>query len=401
MSEVQDLCISFDDILNTDDEADQDAIILLTVAGAGNPVTVNVSAGDNLATINAAIVEALDEADESSNYEVEIVDDCVRITWDAGVNQPTVTGAVVAANPTEVQTVTISGANVDAGVASLVFGGYSVTANLAAAATSAQAATALANAINTADGSANIVNATVVGSVITLEYFGTTDPALAVSGFASSNTTLDGVTVTTTPFAAFAPGFDGSTIVITEGAAEINPALGYDIFDVTDIVGQPGPGYFLNTQQLHNGEYAAVDALVDQLTNGVTLIDRLAGVPSEFAYSTAQLAPAGNELGRLQEMVTAADNTSQTAANTHLVITVDNNPGDPDGTVGRFYQVNDGIASRDATVTFLGTVVLGGYDVNDNPLYKNPIGNWDAMTIANFTYQTPTQLMATYEGGLI
>jgi hypothetical protein len=276
-----------------------------------------------------------------------------------------------------------------------------VTANLAAAATSAQAATALANAINTADGSANIVNATVVGSVITLEYFGTTDPASAVSGFASSNTTLDGVTVTTTPFAAFAPGFDGSTIVITEGAAEINPALGYDIFDVTDIVGQPGPGYFLNTQQLHNGEYAAVDALVDQLTNGVTLIDRLAGVPSEFAYSTAQLAPAGNELGRLQEMVTAADNTSQTAANTHLVITVDNNPGDPDGTVGRFYQVNDGIASRDATVTFLGTVVLGGYDVNDNPLYKNPIGNWDAMTIANFTYQTPTQLMATYEGGLI
>ena len=40
---------------------------------------------------------------------------------------------------------------------------------------------------------------------------------------------------------------------------------------------------------------------------------------------------------------------------------------------------------------------LGGYD----DVSKDAIGNWDAMTIANFTPQTPTELMETYVGGII
>jgi hypothetical protein len=407
-TEIQELCFMFDETLP--DEVFQDTTLTLGIPGVG-VVTVELEAGDDLLTVYEDIIEAIDDYIEGSLEgvsdldTVEIVDGCLVFTWDEGVAVGQISGVIAPTNPTQTVVVTITGSTtasipVDG---SISFGGFATgSVDLPDGATAAQAATALADAYNdVSDGS---IVAAAVGATIVFETF--LDEEIVgdpIIGFTSASTLLDGST-TQNDFVPFASGFDDPIAVLTvvnEGSAEINPAFGYDIFDIRTITGGKGPGFFLNTQQLDGGEYAAVDAVVDQLTNGVVLIDRLAGTAAEFAYSAAQAAPAGDELGRLREMVTAADGTTQTTASTHLVITVDSNPGDPDGTVGRFYQVNDGTGARDATVTFLGTVWLGGYDINSNPLYKDPIGNWDAMTIANFTYQSPTELMSSYSGGII
>ncbi len=195
------------------------------------------------------------------------------------------------------------------------------------------------------------------------------------------------------------------------GAPEFNPALGFDIFDVTDVLGvSPATGYyFQNTKQdnSNSAEFNAVNSLIDNGKNGIAIIDTLDGngAPStEFAYVGAPTT----EIDRLAQLVTAGDNVAETAAFTHIIITV-RNDGQTDTSVGgsaagngltaNWYQVTDAVGINNATVAYMGTMKLLGYD--STALNKDPIGDWDAMTIANFTYQSGTQLMDTYLGGII
>ncbi|MCB2061991.1 MAG: hypothetical protein KDE25_00760, partial [Novosphingobium sp.] len=222
----------------------------------------------------------------------------------------------------------------------------------------------------------------------------------------SGNNLID-ITVAGGTFTAFNPGVEAEAFDIKDGAPAIYPSIGYDIFDVRDVVGNPGPKYFENTEQDSSAgaEFAAIQRLLGANVNGVSIIDTLDGGAGEFGYVNAPTT----ELARLQQMVAAADVApADTTARTDIIITVRNDGvtdtsvnglASGNGQTANWYQVNDPVGNGNATVTYMGTMVLLGYD--SSAANKDPIGDWDAMTVRNFTYQTGTQLMDTYIGGIV
>ncbi len=298
----------------------------------------------------------------------------------------------------------------------VTFDGLSVTTPpLAAGSTDTQIASAIAAAVNAAGDP--LVTATSALGVVTLDYFSTVDPDLAITGQATTNQNVNIASAVTQAFTAFQPGVDLIIVQDNDGSPQINPALGYDIFDVSEVLGTAAapvyqPEYFWNDKQNNaaGAEYVQVNALIDSNKHGVLLIDTLDGVAGENSGWAGYQASDTTELARLQRMVTAADGAANSPAGTtdwSVIITVrDNtNPGDDDaagdrnGLTGNWYQVQDGPAAGDAQVIYLGTTVLFGYD--STSVLKDPIGDYDQLTIVNFTYQTGTQLIDTYAGGLM
>ncbi|PEQ12080.1 hypothetical protein B2G71_13115 [Novosphingobium sp. PC22D] len=151
--------------------------------------------------------------------------------------------------------------------------------------------------------------------------------------------------------------------------------LGYDIFDVSDILGQQGPDEFINAVD-GVGTDTGVLGSIDWTDASVVLIDRSA------ATDTA---------GELEDLVQAADTDIDDPFQSSVIITVDSD------NVGHWYQVDNAPGVENATVTFLGTTELATYDDLD----KFAIGNWSEMTNANFTQLTPTQLLEVYTSAII
>jgi hypothetical protein len=404
-TEVQEICVLFDDA--GDDVTDEDVRISVTVQTAGGPVTVTTSiivAGSDQATVNAAIEDAIDESGALNGIveaSINADTDCVELTYATGFDYGQVSTAILPVNPTEIQTFDITGTQ--SGPATVgIFGLPTITIPEGSSLTDVQIRDALITAINNLPG--DLVTAQVGAggdgtAILQVNFFTNADVA-ELSGLVVSPTVFTNITNISDvddDFDPFEPGFTLEEATLNEGAPRIDPALGFDIFDVSDIIDVVVPQYFHNDLQDNSAgaEYAEVNALVDSGSNGVLLIDTLDGGAGEFAYTGS---PA-NELARLQQMVTAADadGAGQTGTDTSVIITVHNLPGDPDGTIGNFYKVVDASGAGNATVTLLGTVYLGGYD----DVSKDAIGNWDGMTIANFTPQTPTELMDTYLGGII
>jgi len=169
----------------------------------------------------------------------------------------------------------------------------------------------------------------------------------------------------------------GRTIGVPGG--ESATERGYDIFDVTTVLGAP-VSLVTNTQQTDGVEAASIQALID---NEVLLIDTIEN--DDFVFSSATL----NETQKIQEIFRASDLTANAAndpADDMIVITVNAD------NVGTFYRVHDGLAANDATVTRLGSVELATYDL----LGKEEIGNWDGMSYTNFAPLTPEQTTATF-----
>lgn len=189
--------------------------------------------------------------------------------------------------------------------------------------------------------------------------------------------------------------------------------IGFDIFDLSALSGDSGaPGYFFNGTQHDGDEVSDLRTFVQSGVNGVVLIDTLYlpgdddDANSVFPGDFADLPGSGGrttalEAARLQKIVAALDDasTDRTAGDDTqrgVIITVED-PDGGDGQSANFYQYVNGEAAGDATVTYLGTVRLADYaDAS-----KDLIGNWDAMTIENFTPLSPNELFDTYIGALV
>jgi len=189
--------------------------------------------------------------------------------------------------------------------------------------------------------------------------------------------------------------------------------LGFDIFDVSALTGEDeAPAYFFNGTQDDGDEVADLTAFVDSRDSGVLMIDTLY-LPEDdndanalFPGDFSDLPGSGGrtptlEAARLQKVLAALDDTATdlTAGDDTqkgVIITVDD-PGGGNGQSANFYQYINGEAAGDATVTFLGTVRLAEYGDPD----KARIGNWDALTIENFSPLSGTELFDTYMAALV
>lgn len=164
----------------------------------------------------------------------------------------------------------------------------------------------------------------------------------------------------------------------------VDPRLGidgYDIFDLTTVIGTSVQFVDNVTNTADNGEQVVINGLVaNNAWVGLTDIVE-SGDPGTTAASTTELA-------RVLEIAKAADAAATTKVTTSVLITVDDTTN-----VGTFYKIVNGLAVGDVAVTELGKVELAQYDHGS----KLPIGEWDMMTLTNFTPLAPPVLVTTFD----
>ena len=335
-TEVQEICVLFDDV--GEDITDEDVRISITVQTAGGPVTVTtgvIEAGSSQAIVNAAIEDAIDGSGALNGIvEASINDDidCVELTYATGFDYGQVSTAILPVNPTEIQVFDITTPGVEqagpAQVGITINGSFvGITIPEGSTLSDVEIRDALITVIN--DLSGDLVTAEVgTGgdgtAILQVNFFNNADVApgngVVVSPAVSVNIT--NISDVDDDFDPFEPGFTLEEDTLNEGAPRIDPALGYDIFDVSDIIDVVVPQYFHNDLQDNSAgaEYAEVNALINSGSNGVLLIDTLDGGAGEFAYTGSPTT----ELARLQQMVTAADadGAGQAGTDTSVIITV-------------------------------------------------------------------------------
>lgn len=257
-------------------------------------------------------------------------------------------------------------------------------------------------------------------------------PDLASASVESAGTEASNLTVTANGPSGQGIDFPITTIVLNgmAGTGDVLPvtvvlgdiddghrgALGYDILDFNAFLGG-APEYFANGAQSDGQEVTELSAFVDSRESGIVLINTLylpgddddaSGLlPGSFgdAPATADRTAALEE-ARLQTLVTALDDAA-TPGNAGggdqrgIIITVSDGEGavadSVPGSSANVYQYVNGKAAGDAQVTYLGTLILG----ESLAEAKDAVGNWDAMTIENFTPLTASQLLETYMAGLV
>jgi len=161
-----------------------------------------------------------------------------------------------------------------------------------------------------------------------------------------------------------------------------DPENGFDIFDVDDVIGPVSfATNFWNDKQDDNNEASVLQtpATFDLGAQNIVLIDTLEN--NDYAFS----APGLSEEQRIEEILNDVDDGSDPASMS-LVITVDAD------NIGTFYKVTNGAGSGDVSVARQGSVELAVY-VDDS---KEPIGNWDMMSLSNFVPLSPGQLVDTF-----
>jgi hypothetical protein len=187
-------------------------------------------------------------------------------------------------------------------------------------------------------------------------------------------------------FTAADDGIYDTTPWIANAAADFTGSnWGFDIFDVTTII---GPVSFVENQmQLDGAEAGGVYNAMDN-DGYVAITDTVEA--DDYAFNGIGAAAGATERDRIQEIATDYDTTTQTAPTDSIVITVNAD------NVGTFYHIHDGNAVGDVSVTLLGRIELAEYDNTGIPA-KDAIGEWDGMTLTNFTPLTPDLTVTTFD----
>lgn len=348
------------------------------------PVDADVSdtpAGDAVASTDDEIATAIAAAITAGGLATATATDgtvVITNTSAVGTDIPEATVTIApAVSAFESSVFTFSGDLTEGQVITLTFGGAEVGTTVLAADTIAAVIDRLAaDAVgNPAFGTVTETDTTLT---ITAATSGDIEPDATASIVSSDAVDLD-IDVATSDGSVF--GLTGDPETVTPGTI---PAQGFDIFDVTTVLNGAVDGLtFENQGQLDDIEAAAIALRVTANSNNFVLIT---DTVEQDDYGAFTGTPA-NELARITEIVRDSDTAAQTSATDGIIITVDAN------NVGTFYQVNDGVAANDSTVTRLGSVDLGTY----TDLSKDAIGDWNLMSIANFTPLDVNGLEGTYD----
>lgn len=209
----------------------------------------------------------------------------------------------------------------------------------------------------------------------------TGDLPLSVVTVASSDVTVTATVTEETPGEAVPQFITAEGDVVEAGGI---PLQGYDIFDVEDVIlGQVQAVLNDTTDGIFSGPTTEADTI-----QGVTLAGLQVGIidtveQNDYAFDTAHVT----ELARITEIARDADTTASTSVARSIVITVNDNTN-----VGTFYEIVNGTAANDTTVARLGSVKFGEYD----DVSKAEIGNWDQLTLTNFTPLSPNGIVDTF-----
>ena len=354
-----------------------------SVAGGANPTTAAEVAAAFAALINADLSnDVTATADANGVLTLNYNDPGVNYAQATAVETPTLPVS-------EVQHIDIGGtAQTAAATVVLTFPGLGAV-SLAVGGTTglttpAQIATALEPLIDAFFGS-NVAVLTDADT-ITITYPGDTDYAQVQGSVILSNDVQ--VNITTFTDANGIPF--GLTDVEATTIQGLPPVNGADIFDLTTVMGAPVAANFFNFQPGNGAEedgatwaepthvaYATLNGGSIIITDTLSAADFGAGAPT-------------TEEARINALANAADTTatggSNPATKYSVVITVDHD------NVGHFYLITNGTAARDAFATKLGDVELATYD---DPA-KAAVGDWDQMTITNFTPLTAETVVTTF-----
>ncbi|MCB2061990.1 MAG: hypothetical protein KDE25_00755, partial [Novosphingobium sp.] len=183
--ECQEICLTYDvdsGEFPPGDVAEQPFAVVITLDnGSGGTIvrTVNIPVNATAAQMNEAIRANLDGVSvaggtieaviDDNDTPADFSDDCVTIVYPTGRDFDLASVSIVPTAPTEVQTLTVSGGpNPVATTVVVTLDGFtSGPISVAANATNAQVASAIATAIGT---SGSLVKATAAGDVVTLQY---------------------------------------------------------------------------------------------------------------------------------------------------------------------------------------------------------------------------------------
>ncbi len=356
--------------------AADDGTASVTIYNPGGSInqtySVDVVDGDTDEEIAAALVALINADIDGLATAVDNEDGSIELTYDdAGIDYPQADGTVTPDAPVgEIQTIDFGGASTTDGVVSVSFAGVVRSVDITPGQDAAAVVTALVSAF-----AGSTVTAVATGDLTVLQLTDTASdfnyPNATVTIQSSESSGLTFVVDTVQDGAPF-----GLTVTEDTDVNGAVPALGYDIFDVTDVIGGfLADGNFANNTD-DNAETATIASL-NLKARGVAIIDTVE-VGDGVASSTA------NEAARIQQIVRSLDTAG--AAQDSIIITVDAD------NIGHFYLVDNGSSAADAVVSHLGNVELGQYD----DISKEYIGNWDAMTIANFTPLTTEQIVETF-----
>ncbi len=360
-------------------------------------VSVTWNTSSDADSIAADLSAALNASGSFNSYATASVDpddlDKVIITYDGpsvddGANYPELDVVMISGFTTspvnETQTITFTNDQPVAGSLEVDFGGvvYTISVGGADAVTPEEIADAFA-ALFDADGD---VVASSAGGVLTLsaETGGAlegSDLMPAVLSITTSTQTVDW-DVATTQDGGLVQDVTAVPDTVVDGS---NPSPGWDIFDVDDIIGPVTFGTNFTNWIVDNAEAAVLTGAIlapDAYTSGarsIAIIDTLEG--NDYAFDPG----VTTEADRIANILNDADPAGGTTAMS-LVITVDAD------NIGTFYKVTDGPAAGDVTVVRQGSIELARYVDID----KDPIGNWDQMSLANFVPLTPSELVDTF-----
>lgn len=363
-----------------DGEATDDGTASVTIFNPGGSInqtyTVDVVAGDTDEEIAAAIVALINADLDGLATAVDNEDGSITLTYDdAGIDYPQADGTVTPDAPVgEIQTIDFGGTSTTDGVVSVAFAGVTRSVDIAPGQDAVAVVAALVSAF-----AGTTVNAVATGDLTVLQLTDTASdvnyPNATVTIQSSESSGLTFVVDTVQDGAPF-----GLTVTEDTDVNGAVPAFGYDIFDVTDVIGGfLADGNFANNTN-DNAETATIASL-NLKARGVAIIDT---VEVGDGVATATGSGVAAEAARIQQIVRSLDTAG--SAQDSIIITVD------DDNIGHFYLVDNGASAADAVVSHLGNVELGQYD----DISKEFIGNWDAMTIANFTPLTADQIVETF-----
>lgn len=359
---------------------------------------ISFASGTPLTTLANAVANAINSAPSNAGaVTATVVGDDVQLQYNlpGNVPQSTIVVASTGTGSAEVNTIVLSAppsGTVNEGTAQLSFGGVSYNPIVVSPGETIDSVGARLAATVTGNATATYNAATDTITVTS----STTGPVLLNADvvFATGPDGAGDPLVDTfgTETAGVASASTGVVIVPTSPTEGTNPGTtitgGYDIFDVTTVIGSvatfvndaPGNGAEPDGALYNEGariEFATRNSANVTITDTVSLGDYT-------AYSA--LLPAAtsttSELTLIQNIARAADNAATLPSASgavpilkSIVITVDTE------NVGHFYLITNGAAAGDATVELLGNVELAQYD----DISKAPIGDWDLMTLTNFT----------------
>ena len=353
----------------------------VTVTYNGVPYTFNITIGMTADDIAAGLDALMPMAVAGAPLSGELI-----ITGPVlGVDYDEAT--VSYSGTAETQTITFSVAQTDGATVTVNFNGHTVSELIGSAtaySTAAQVGDRIAFLL---DGFADVIATDDGNGVVTMTAVNTGDIATALVTFSSSvGVQMNAAVATPTP--GTSPGITDDVFTSVNGAVQAN---GYDIFDVETVLAG-------KVQDVSN-DTTDSQAIETAIIQEVLLGDAVLGDNEVGIIDRVDFGPATTELARIQAVVTSLDTGAMANGKSGdgIIITVDEN------NVGTFYHIQNGVNKGDATVAILGSVELAEYwnqgdaFVDADQRDKNEIGDWDLMTIANFTPLNAAQLIGTFD----